>query len=404
VRRTILGYLAGPLGWFIMGVIGIVLFNSVRALVFPAPQLEPDDHPDNHATIRRLPDNADAQHSAMVDQAQSADGGVDIYNLDVTWIAEFGAAHYIRPLTGVDTTGFLEEPLSTCRVAGTLWALPFNTDAGLLYYRTDIYPGRPPRQLPPSAQDMADLAGADPRLQAGYVTQLYGYEGLTVNTLEAIWAGGGEVVAPDNTATIESPLAQAALARLAHGLTGSGGHLPALLPSSTQAQEPDSTNAFASGAVALMRNWPVAYGQLRHRPAPVDGVDVKNAFYVTQLPGPSVLGGQDLAVASDSTKPKAAQALIEFLTSDASERQLYGDGGLAATRTSAYLDPVIRDKQPAADVLLDAIQHARQRPVTPHYPLFSSVLQNIVTTALAHGGQVPPGSNRRLTDALLGRL
>src|SRR5215212_6147160 len=105
-------------------------------------------HPESRARIVELSGNADQQRNEMVRRAQDPAGGVDVYNLDVTWTAEFAENDYIVPLSGVPTDDFLSRPLDTClyerRFDGIpfsgeqLWALPFNTDAGLLYYRADL--------------------------------------------------------------------------------------------------------------------------------------------------------------------------------------------------------------------------------------------------------------------------
>jgi multiple sugar transport system substrate-binding protein len=158
-------------GWsgFTLGICAglalAVLFSVVRPLVSDGDALETGDlvilsgkdesangqrqalidqwnalHPQNKARIEELPGSSDSQHSEMVARAQSGRPGVDIYNLDVTWTAEFADAGYIQPLdeSTVDIDGFLASPLATCRYEGDLWGLPFNTDAGLLYYRTDL--------------------------------------------------------------------------------------------------------------------------------------------------------------------------------------------------------------------------------------------------------------------------
>ena len=73
-----------------------------------------------------------------------------------------------------------------------------------------------------------------------------------------------------------------------------------------------------------MRNWPVAYSGCRPGDQPMTD------FGVRTLPGPSVLGGQNLAMASSTDNPAAAQELIRFLTSEESELRLFRDGGFAA--------------------------------------------------------------------------
>ncbi|HET9516595.1 MAG TPA: extracellular solute-binding protein, partial [Actinoplanes sp.] len=156
--------------------------------------------------------------------------------------------------------------------------------------------------------------------------------------------------------------------------------------------------AFQRGEVPLMRNWPVAYGQLRSGEKPMTDFDVQ------PLPGDSVLGGQNLAVATGTRDPKLAQELVTFLTSESSERQLFSAGGLAATRSAVYDDPQVRRARPYAPVLRQALEQARPRPETPHYALFSSVFQEIVTQTLNSGGTLPDDAVTRLTDALHGRV
>jgi multiple sugar transport system substrate-binding protein len=429
-RSALLPYGIGFLG----GVLLLVLINSVHGIIGNRVELEPGDlvifsgvdrsvgqqrqalvdrwnaeHPQNHATIKPLPDSADLQHSAMISQAQQRTEQVDVYNLDVTWTAEFAAAGYIREFGDTSTAGFLPGPLKTCRTNdGRLWALPFNTDAGLLYYRTDIFGKDGDGALakrPPSSQDMVTIAAAaqrahGPVLQAGYAIQLKRYEGLTVNALEAIWAVGGEVVSDDGRVTVDPDKVQQALAPLAQGMRAVGDTRPSVLPGSAKDDEQASAEAFASGEVALMRNWPVWYGRL---PQLSRGFDISSRFSVKPIKD-SVLGGQNLAVAAGTTRPAAAKALVEFLTSEASERTLFGAGGLPATRADVYRYADVKARQPYASELLTAVNEARPRPVTTHYPLFSDTFQDLMDRALHNGGQLPSDAVRRLTDALNGRL
>jgi multiple sugar transport system substrate-binding protein len=418
---------------FLGGVLILLLITSMQDVLHRRPALESGDlvilsgtdrsvgqqrqalvdrwnekHPGNRARIVALPDSADLQHSAMISQAQQQRQQVDVYNLDVTWTAEFAAAGYIRELGDTDTGGFLPGPLTTCRFDGKLWALPFNTDAGLLYYRTDIF-GQDGTgvlaQRPPSSQDMVTIADAaqrahGPALKAGYVTQLKRYEGLSVNALEAIWAVGGEVVSDDGRVVLDPDKLRQALAPLAQGMVPAGSTPPSVLPASAQTDEEGSAQAFALGQVALMRNWPVWYGRL---PQLSNGFDISSRFAVKPI-SHSVLGGQNLAIAAGTTRPVAAKALVEFLTSETSERTLFGAGGLPATRADVYRYKDVTTRQPYASALLTAVEQARPRPVTTHYPLFSDTFQDLVDRALHNNGQLPADAVRRMTDALNGRL
>ena len=357
------------------------------------------EHPEQPAEIVELSAEADGQRSEMVARAREKAENADVYNLDVTWTAEFAQSGYLRPLSTVDTSGFLRRPLESCRYQGVLWALPFNTDAGLLFYRKDLV-----KDEPLVLDDISDTstralrAAADARLTAGYTGQLADYEGLTVNALELIWAEKGDVVDDTGKVVIDSDRTRRALRWLANGLKG---EKPVVSPESRSQNEQLSTQAFRDGRVVFMRNWPVAHRTLqvsKGESAGRPGID----FEVTQLPGPSVLGGQNLAISAKSTRPRAAQALIEFLTGPRSQQLLFERGGLAATRGIVYQDSRVATEHPYARTLLKAIEDARLRPVTPYYSRFSDEFRSVVRYALDHDGELPAGAEQSLTNALQG--
>ncbi len=357
------------------------------------------EHPEHPAEIVELPTEADGQRSEMVARAREKADNVDVFNLDVTWTAEFAQSGYLRPLSGVDTGGFLRRPLESCRYQGKLWALPFNTDAGLLFYRKDLV-----KEEPLGLDEIATTstrtlrASQDARLAGGFAGQFADYEGLTVNALELIWAEKGDVVDETGKVVIDSERTRRALRWLADGLKGDK---PVVLPDSRAQNEPLSTQSFRDGKVVFMRNWPVAHRVLqgnRQESAGRPGID----FTVAQLPGPSVLGGQNLAISAKSAKPRAAQALIEFLTGPRSQQLLFERGGLAATRGIVYQDSRIASEHPYASTLLKAIENARLRPVTPYYSRFSDEFRSIIRYAIDHDGALPANAEESLTGALQG--
>jgi multiple sugar transport system substrate-binding protein len=278
--------------------------------------------------------------------------------------------------------------------------LPFNTDAGLLFYRTFQRDGRtwpdPPATWDDIQNDSDDALGhhLDPKMEAGYAGQLSDSEILTVTALEAIWSAGGDVVDQDGNVVIDSAAAERGLRRLSQGLAPSGRQL--ILPDSRTFDEKTSTKAFGDGRVLAMRNWPVAYRDLQTS---------SFKYAVTTVPGKvSVLGGQNLAIASSTEQPRAAQALIEFLTGERSQQILFEHGGFAATREIVYRDSNVITNYPYATTLLDAIRRARTRPVTPHYTQFSLEFRKVVTEAWRNDGNITPDEARRLQNALSGKV
>lgn len=355
-------------------------------------------HPDNKARIVELPALADAQRSEMLARAQAALGEVDVFNLDVTWTAEFAENGYIRALdeSRLSTRGFLDGPLNTCRYGGRLWALPFNTDVGLLYYRSDLV-GDPPRtweDLEKQVEEVRTRTGDD---VDGYAGQFADYEGLTVNALEAVrGAGGGlvddagEVVVQDQQAAVVDGLER--LRKIA----------PAGVP---ELDEDASIQLFQSGSALFMRNWPRAYRSLAQNLEGAPPVP----FRVAPLPGGSgVLGGQNLAVAAHSTRPRAAQALIEFLTGERSQQILFERGGLPATRAVVYSDPAVQERYSTHEgyvaILEEALTTAELRPTQPHYARFSEVFRGAVIGYLRQGRPLADDLQAQLEAAAQGRL
>ncbi len=412
-----------PLAWasagVVVGIVAVLLTTMVTGLVTDPDDLEDGPivvlsgrdasidgqrqelvsqwnrlHPRSPARIVEASAIADAARSEMLARAQSGRGEVDVFNLDVTWTAEFADAGYIRSLdeSRLSTGGFLPGPLDTCRYGGKLWALPFNTDVGLLFYRSDLLDD-PPRtwdELEEKVQEMRARSGND---TDGYAGQLADYEGLTVTALEVIRGAGGSVVDEDGNVVAENQ--QAAIAA---GVERLRVIAPAGIP---ELDETSSIQLFQSGRALFMRNWPVAARSLTQGLEGTPAVTVG----VAPLPGGAgVLGGQNLAVSADSTRPRAAQALIEFLTGERSQQILFERGGLPATRKVVYSDQAVRERYPYVATLEQAIGSAELRPAQPHYARFSDVFRAAVNGYLRHDTPLPDDLQDQLVDALKGRL
>jgi len=128
----------------------------------------------------------------------------DVYVLDLVWMAQFVDRGYIRPLDqsklpGEGLDDFIPKVLDTCKRNEKLWALPFNTDAGLIFYRSDNSGSGKPKSwddyFGKSAKAaIANARDSKPGLEVANAAQLADEEVLTITALEAIWAAGGEVV------------------------------------------------------------------------------------------------------------------------------------------------------------------------------------------------------------------
>lgn len=412
--------------------------GGVRQQLIAEWNRQHEDDPDLRAQIVELPGGADQQRSQLLGALQSGSAAYDIVNLDVTWIPEFAEAGLIQALPDSDTDDpdVIPEVLSTTRWKSRTYALPFNTDVGLLYYRKDLIEqsGINENRQPTgdwSWQNLYDSIatlgsgqpeGDDP--EKGWTTQLAPYEGLTVNVMDAFAAADVRIASADGTYTATPDT-------LKDGLQEFLTHVDdnrTLLPRALTSNEDATLDDFAEGRVVYMRNWPYAFGALQSRLAP-------ERYAAVPLPGRSVLGGQNLAVSAASPRSAAARKLLAFLTGPRSERCLL-DAGFAATRLSSYTaekttgapaacweavtealrpgtasaDPVPREgsaRAPSArerseyiGSVRQALEEAVQRPRTPYYGAFTRALQSAVYGLLTDESPDLDEAAERLHEAL----
>lgn len=271
--------------------------------------------------------------------------------------------------------------MATAQYAGRLYAVPFTSNAGLLYYRKDILAAahqRPPRTWAQLAHLARELAGK--HQLGGYAGQFAPYEGLTVNFAEAVQSAGGSILSQDGTrVTLDSSQARAGLHFLLGGLRE--GWIP---QAALGYDEAASARAFEQGRLLFLRNWPYVYGQVSR---PGGGNKVAGKFGVTALPGPggpgaSVLGGANLAISAYSRHQRTALAFIKFLTGLPSERRVLVAGSLPPVWTRLYQDHALIRRFPYLPVLEKAILTARPRPQIPNYNQLSLAISSTIHQAL----------------------
>src|SRR5690349_7964592 len=152
-------------------------------------------------SYNKLPTDADGQRQQLVRRLAANDSTMDILGLDVTWEAEFAEAGWIVPWTGADKAAAekdtLPTMLNTSTWNGQLYAVPYNTNTQLLWYRSDLVPN-PPKTWDEMISDAENLAKQG---KAHYI-EIQGaqYEGVTVwfNTLVA--SAGGSILNASSTA------------------------------------------------------------------------------------------------------------------------------------------------------------------------------------------------------------
>jgi len=306
--------------------------------------------------------------------AKSTD--VDIIQFDTIWPGILAPnmldlAPYIET-AGFDTAQFYPRLFENNIVDGKVVGLPWFTDAGLLYYRTDLlekYGLEVPTtwdELTEAATAIQEGERADGNAEFyGYVFQANAYEGLTCDALEWQFSnGGGSIVEADGTISVNNEATAGALERAA-------GWVGTIAPQDvTTYQEEDARRVFQAGNAAFMRNWPYAYvlGQ-----GGADGTGetaVKGLINVAPLPagdagyGAAALGGWQLGVSAYSPNPDLAAELVLYLVSPEVQKERALRLSNLPTIESLYTDEDIAEQIPFIAQLVPVFQNASPRPST----------------------------------------
>jgi multiple sugar transport system substrate-binding protein len=333
------------------------------------------------AKLLEFPESADEQRNQFIQRQRAKSGECDIFYSDVIWTAEFAAQKWlydVSPYVKSRANEFVPSTLKTINFENKYWGVPKQTDAALLYYRTDKI-----KSAPKTWQEVYQQGKATGGSTGGYIYAGAPYEGTTCTFLEMAFAAGGQVLNADGTkAVINSPQNVKALQFMVDGIKS--GAVPKAIV--TYMEEP-ARRAFEAGKASIERQWPYAYA-LGKKSA------IANKFAVAPLPTweggkrGGVLGGHNLVISAYSQNPGGALKLIDFLTKPQIERQDAAKYSLAPVLKETWQDPAVKKALPFSDELLQSVQSAGVRPVTAVYPQVSQAIYNNVNAALR--GTVSP--------------
>jgi multiple sugar transport system substrate-binding protein len=332
-------------------------------------------------TYNKLPAAADDQRLQMVRRLAAADTSMDILGLDVTWEAEFAEAGWILPWTGTykqqAEQGTLKVPLETATWKGKLYAVPYNSNTQLLWYRSDLVPN------PPTTWDEM-IADAEQLAKQGkpHLIEIQGaqYEGTTVwfNTLVA--SAGGSILTPDGTKASLGAPAVKALETMKRLATSSAAD-----PSLPVQMENENRLAMEGGSAAFELNYPFVYPSMK-----ANNPDLFKNFKWTLYPRvnanePShvTIGGIDMAISKYSPHPDLAFQAALCLRNRQNQLNAAVKGGLPPTLESLYSDPKLFPDYPFHADILRALQTASVRPKTPAYQNISIVISHQVSPPAA---------------------
>ncbi|WP_144672569.1 ABC transporter substrate-binding protein [Arthrobacter sp. U41] len=334
-------------------------------------------HPDEKVTFKEQTDQADQQHDDLVQNFQAKNANYDVVSVDVVWTAEFAAKGWLQPLKdkmALDTSAMLKPTVESASYKGTLYAAPQNSDGGILYYRKDLVP-----TAPKTWDEMMGMCSIAKENNIGcFAGQYAKYEGLTVNTSEAINSAGGSVLDAEGKPSLNTPEAKAGLETLTKAYAD--GSIP---KEAITFQEEQGRQAFQNGKLLFHRNWPYVYNLAKTEgSSKVKDVLGMTALTGTDGPGASTLGGHSAGMSVYSKNKATALDFLKFLTSEETQKFYATQGSLAPVLGALYDDKELVAKLPYLPVLKTSIENAVPRPVTPFYPAVTKAIQENAYAAI----------------------
>src|ERR671911_727197 len=206
-------------------------------------------NPNANVKLLELPEDAGEQRRLQVQRLQAECAECDVLGTDVIWTAEYAAQNWLLDVSDfISENGdkFIPSTVDTTEFDGKNWAIPFNSNAGFIYYRSDEV-----SEAPKDWETLYEEAGKG----NGVVYQGFRYEGLTVNFLELLYSAGASVISDDGKeATADSAEVKDVLTFMADGIKN--GDAPKAV---TTYKEEESRRAIQARYPTFKRNWAYPY-------------------------------------------------------------------------------------------------------------------------------------------------
>lgn len=343
---------------------------------------------------------------------------VDVWGSDVVWTQTMVAKGWAENLSQrffqtYNPDEFVDAAVSSATYQSSVWAMPWYTDVGVLFYRKDLLAAQG-YDLPPMVwSDLYTMAQkvmkAHPELSYGYLFQADAYEGGVVNACEFIWNAGGDLMLGDfsiepgaaaepNIVTVNSEETKNGLA-LARKVFEEG-------LSKAEAQkfrEQECAKAFFEGKALFMRGWPTSLGQYDEAKHVVKMKDIGLAPLPVSKSGidsKSCLGGWNLMInthAGEAEKEAAWRFILYLVSPEAQKFRAEKEGALPSLK-ALYQDQELIGKSPIVGFAGPLINNSKNRPNSPYYmemsPFISTTFHKVVKGELSVDEAVAELENR----------
>ncbi len=361
-----------------------VLINALEAAQWQSLVEEfQQQHPHIRLQVIEGPNATDRVEDLYTSSFLLGNSPYDLVYMDIIWTPKFAAAGWLLDLSdrlsSEELNQFLQGDVRGGIYEGKLYRIPLRSDAGMLYYRKDLLEQAgyaPPEtfaELIRISQDLQQQGLAD----WGYVWQGKQYEGLAAMFVEILRGSGAFWIDPETLGVgLDRPEAIEAANFLVSTIRK--GVSP---PGVTTYGEDETRLLFQNGRTVFLRNWPYVFALASDSPI-AGNFKIKPMVHAPGESSGACQGGWGLGIASTSRHPEEAWQVIQFLSSEETQRQYTLATGYVPSRRSLFNDPEIVTKYSHYPQLLEVIENSALRPPIAQYAQASDILQRYLSAAL----------------------
>jgi len=324
-----------------------------------------------------LPSDADGQREQLVRRLAAKDDSMDLIGLDVTWTAEFAEAKWIREIKGAQKEAALKDTLQptidTALWKDKLYGIPKHTNVQLLWYRKSLVPKEP--------KTWDDVLAASKKLKSEDKPHVIGltaaqYEGFVVGFNTILSSVGGSLVNEDSTKVTVDDKTVKALEILENLATGG-----LASKSLSNSQEPEVFASLQNEEAAFIMNWPYVLSAMKDADPEIakDLGFTTLPEFVPGTPARATLGGMNWAISSYSKHPKETFDAAMCLRDPQAQLDVALNAGEPPVNPTVYEQPEFREAYPMYQVILETLDTAVPRPVTPLYQNVSTIVSSTLS-------------------------
>ena len=343
-------------------------------------------HPGEEVKLIELSAEADQQRTALVNAARINSNAYDVVSLDNVWVSEFAANRWVveLPQNELKNDDILDPVWKTGVYKDKLFAVPFHTDAPVMFYRKDFLKqaGVAVPKTWDEVKTAIDKVRALPGHEniGGFGGQFAKYEGLTCCASEFIHTAGGGFYDADNQVIVDSAESVTGLQWLIDGF--SQGYIP---KESLEWKEEDGRNAFEADHLLFYRQWPYQYANNKESLG-TEKFDVAALPSINGKDFVSTLGGHNCAITKGSKNKATALKFVKWWISEESQRYQLKTQTLAPILGSLYEDSELLKDFPYLPILKKSLENAKSRPQAVYYGDVTAKIQDSIYPAIQQPG------------------